>query len=98
MRKKILKIILCKILTLGRHRWIYNGRVRCSICGKIPGNQWEIYKKKFLGKPSGKHQKPSRAERRYYKELSKFVREVLTPEAEKCLQITKRIINGGKND
>lgn len=61
--------ILCKILTFGRHWWTYKSvpvtghrcdhckfvGISCRICGKIPGNQWEIYKKKFLRKPKGKY-------------------------------------------
>jgi len=68
MTKKIYKI-LCAILTLGNHLWGYyprfyirltgkkdkNPAIRCRICGKTPGNQWEIYKKKFKGKKGGKY-------------------------------------------
>lgn len=46
--------IWCKILTLGRHWWTYGRHpisrktnVHCRLCGKAPGNQWKIYKRKF---------------------------------------------------
>lgn len=55
------KKILCKILTLGRHWWVYFPLKRgnyvpfiyCRLCGHIAPNQWEIYKKKFQGKKKG---------------------------------------------
>lgn len=64
--KKICKI-LCAILTLGTHWWVYRPftsfdgankfapQIRCRICRSIPGNQWEIYVKKFKGKKGGKY-------------------------------------------
>lgn len=71
MIKKTSKIrkILCAVLTLGNHWWTYapyfignylpdkyeSCSVWCRICGKKPGNQWEIYVKKFKGKKGGKY-------------------------------------------
>lgn len=56
-----MKKLICKIVTLGRHWWFYGTarcdftpKVLCSICGHVPSNQWEIYKKKFKGKAKGK--------------------------------------------
>jgi len=65
--KQIMKILLCKILTLGFHWWTYGthprtkrgGCVYCSLCHKIADSQWEIYKKKFLGKPKGTYKVPT---------------------------------------
>lgn len=59
--------ILCKILTLGRHWWVYKPfrnckrtrnfcpQIRCKICEKIPKNQWLIYELKFKGRKKGKY-------------------------------------------
>lgn len=57
-----MRTILCKIVTLGMHWWTYGAytkwskkpKVYCRICYHIPGNQWEIYEKKFKGKKKGK--------------------------------------------
>lgn len=55
-----MKKLICKILTFGCHWWKFSRttkykviHINCRICGRIPGNQWEIYKKKFKGKKSG---------------------------------------------
>jgi hypothetical protein len=55
--------LICKILTLGRHWWVYipigNGTipvVHCWICKKKPANMWEIYCRKFRNKSSGMYE------------------------------------------
>lgn len=56
-----MKKLICKILTFGRHWWIYGPIpgiskypwVICKICGKLPPDGWLIYEKKFKGKKSG---------------------------------------------
>jgi len=64
----MIRKILCKVLTLGRHRWTYGKNpalcnwgvgVYCKICRYCPNNQWELYKKKFLGKPKGTYKVPT---------------------------------------
>lgn len=58
----MLKKILCKIITFGRHWWTYASypgdrmrypKVWCIVCRHKPGDQWEKYQKYFLGKPKG---------------------------------------------
>jgi len=94
----MLKKILCKILTLGRHWWVYApcGKyetccVWCRICKAHPKSEWKIYHKKFLGKPKGKYNPMTKAEKKYYKELATFVRETLIPKAEKRHAFTNKI-------
>jgi hypothetical protein len=59
-----MKKLLCKILTLGCHWWKYGKHegtnssgitVYCRICGKVPPNQWKIYKMYFLNRKGGKY-------------------------------------------
>jgi len=63
----MIRKILCKALTLGQHWWTYGVHpqkkdvlcVYCRICGFIPGDQWKIYKKKFLEKSKGVYKVPT---------------------------------------